>query len=548
MGIYIMFGDLRIITKPPKSRPRKENGFVLMNKVSEKWRQLDKVWLLLAFGLLLTPFISALIISVESGTSIFRYDAWNTTWSDEPSYNITVREIREYITPQNVRSYNEVEPEILGYGTYRPTTYIPYVFASFFTGISSHNYFVYCNVLLVIFANFFFLWVVRPQKRGMVWLIIALSLLLPYQRYVWSGMIEASHVSMVICVIACGLYLFGDSEKKPGMKELVLLVSVILPLLYGTIRGYQFVFLLIPLAYILRHKTGMLRTVYTMGLIMAFLLCLYLYVSVLPRFCSPYYNSQTRIGSTSQFRIYVQNIFDGRFIEILMDIISKNRDAMQSLIEMIRNKSWHWVAMAEPVLIFCLLLYTGMKDKSEKRFLAYTYCVIILCVIEGVIMMNQVGHLYRYHLGIWVGGYYALFCLQRSNVIASAKILFLTICICIIVCGYGSKFAFPQIGEIDYNDEMIAREFSEIMPRDENEPWNNTIASGGNIRYLRYLYPSYISNSTCKTDVLEELINSDTLKSKYISLTDDQEELIMVCDSKYNLVFHDYGLRIYMVR
>lgn len=513
----------------------------------EKWRQLDKVWLLLAFVLLLTPFISALIISVESGTSIFRYDAWNTTWNDETSYNITVREIREYITPQNVRSYNEVEPAILGYGVYRPTTYIPYVFASFFTGISSHNYFVYCNVLLIIFANFFFLWVVRPKKREMIWLIIALSLLLPYHRYVWSGMTEASHVSMVICVTACGLYLFDDAEKRPRMEALVLLASVILPLLYGTIRGYQLVFLLIPLAYILRHKTGMHRIAYTMGIIMAFLLCLYLYVSVLSKLCCPYFSSQTPV-ETAQFKIYVQDIADGRFTDIFMDIISKNWEGAQSLIEMIRNKSWHWVAMAEPLLLLFLLLYTGIRDKSANRFLAYAYCIIILCVVEGVIMMNEVGHLYRYHLGIWVGGYYVLFCLQRSNVVASAKITFLTICICIIVCGYGSKFAFPQIGEIDYDDEMIAQVFSEIMPRDENEPWNNTIASGGNIRYLRYLYPSYIGNSTCQTAVLEGLINNDTLKSKYISLTDDQEELIMICDSKYDLVFHDYRLRIYKVR
>lgn len=513
-----------------------------------KWEQLDKVCLLLAIVLLLTPFISALIISAESGTSIFRYDAWNTSWSDEPSYNIIVREIREYITPQNVRSYNEVEPKILGYGTYRPTTYIPYVFASFFTGISSHNYFVYCNVLLITLANLFFLWVVRPQKREMVWLIIALSLILPYHRYVWSGMTEASHVSMVICVTACGLYLFNDSEKKPWMKELVLLVSVILPLLYGTIRGYQFVFLLIPFAYILRHKSGMRRIAYTIGLIMAFLLCLYLYVSVLPQFCSPYYTSQTRVGSTGLFRSYVQDIFDGRFIDIFKDIISKNRNVAERLIEMIKNKSWHWIALAEPVLVFCLLLYTGIKDKSEKRFLAYTCCIIILCVIEGVIMMDKFSQSFRYYLGIWVGGYYALFCLQKSNIVASAKTIFLVFSICIIVFNYGSKFAFPQVGEIDYDDEMIAQEFSEIMPRDENEPWNNTIASGGGVRYLRYLYPAYIANSSCSTSVLEELINNDTLKSKYVSLKDSQEKLIIICDSKFELIFHDYGLRIYKVR
>ena len=520
----------------------------IINYVKEKYAVLDKKWTLLAFVLLITPLISALIISAESGTSIFRYDAWNTTWSDETSYNITIREIREYLTPQNVRSYNEVEPEKLGYGVYRPTTYLPYVFASFFTGITSHNYIAYCNLLLIALSNLVFLWVVRPTKKQLMWLIMVLSIFLPYHRYVWSGMTEASHVAMNIIVSSCGLYLFSEKEKKPLTEKIVFAVSVILPLFYGTIRGYQFIFLLLPFVYVFRRTKGKRRIMYSSLILAALLICLYLYMSVLCKYCSPYYVIESRVGSTSQLRIYLKNLSHGRLDLIIKDVILKNLQTVKEFGLMIKYRSWHWVPIAEVAALFGLLLYTGKKDKSEKRVLAYTYCVMMALIVESIIMMNKIDHSYRYFLGIWVAGYYILICLQGKEKLLSVKTALLFACMCMAVFWCGHKFAFPQVSEPGYDDKSLSRTFSEILPRDESDPWNNTIAGHEGNRYLRHLFPSYIATSSCEKHVLKQLISSDTVKSKYVSIGDDNEELIELCDGKYDLLYHDYGMRIYKVR
>lgn len=529
---------------------------MVKDKILNKLIKPDWIWTVLTILFLLSPLIAALLISLESGTSVFRYDAWNTTWNDESSYNIVVREIREYILPQNVRSYNEVEPIRLGYGTYRPTTYIPYVFASFFTGITSHNYFVYCNLVLITLANIFFLWAVRPSRGQLIWLTLSMSVLLPYQRYAWSGMTEASHVSMVIVMIGCGVCLFNDKNTASLIKErIVLSVSVIMPLLYGTIRGYQFIFLLIPLAYVLTHRNGIRRVLSVVGIIAMLAAGLYIYVCVLPKYCSPYsyYSSGRSLGSTSQFKQYMADFANGDIAAFISDMIEKNMDAHNQIVEMMRVKSWHWIAVAEPVFIFLLLAIVGILDRNmrERKVIIATFIISSIFVMEGVIMMNKVAYVSRYYLGIWVGGIYLLCSvsdIRRSRIACAINFLATVICMYLIVFNYGSKFAFPQISEIYYDDKNLSQVFEEIMPRDTEDPWNNTIASGGNIRYLRYLYPSYISNSACETSVLIDLIEQNTLKSKYISVTDDKVELIDLCESKYELIFCDYGLRLYKVR
>ena len=119
----------------------------------------------------------------------------------------------------------------------------------------------------------------------------------------------------------------------------------------------------------------------------------------------------------------------------------------------------------------------------------------------------------------------------------------------LIAFGYGTRFALPQRDtDVKYDDNSLREQFAGILPRDTEDPWNNTIASGGNIRYLRFLYPSYIANSTCEEDFLKGIIIADSVKSKYISLTNKQEELIVLCDKKYEKIYDNYGLILYQTR
>lgn len=502
---------------------------------------------------LLSPLWAAFIISFESHTSLLKYDAYNTSWNDEPNYYIVIREIREFVYPQNVRSYNEVESEKLGYGVYRPTTYIPYVFASFFTGTTSHNYVVYCNLLLITLANIYYICLVHPKTYSIWGLSVLMSIFLPYNRYIWSGMTETSHCAMSIIMIASGIYLFNENEKRKVTENLVLFVSVFMPIFWGTIRGYQFVFILIPLVYLVTKKRGMYRLVSVGFLVISLIGGIYLYFSVLKKYDAPYFISENK--KESIFKIFRNCIQTGDFRTIFGETLQRNIDAVQWLISQFQKQKWHWVAVICP-LIICISFIIGMSINAEIRkhkTLLITYFFIVVIIFEAFVMMGRTSYIYGYALGIWACGYYLLCCI--GNIKTWKSLLFvngiaLILFMAISVYGYGTKWAFPQKDyETIYNDEELKAEFSLLLPRDTSSPWNNTIASSGeSMSYLRYLFPSHIANSTCKPGVLEELINTDSVKSKYISLADKNKKLIELCDAKYELIYHDYGLRLYKVR
>ena len=360
------------------------------NYTINRIKKLEKKHIVLVLVFLLTPVLAGIVISLVSSTSLLQYDAYNTKWNDETSYNITIREIREFGTPQNVRSYNEVEPKRLGYGVYRVTTYIPYLVASFFTGISSHNYFVYCNLFLVTIANIFFIWAVQPEPKRLIWLIAFNIINIPVYRYIWSGMAEGSHISMAIVMTACGLFLLlgnrgtnrqGNEDTKKGIRgrgkeRTIFAVSVILPLFYGTIRGYQFIYILIPLAYLIIYQQGIKRYIGVAGIFLLLCISVYLYVAVLPQWISPYFQSET-VGSTGQFKIYLNDIRAGNIGKIIADIIKKNESAFKTVSTWISSKSWHWVIIVEPLaMIVLLVIYATIEKKRSIWIFTGSYVAV----------------------------------------------------------------------------------------------------------------------------------------------------------------------------
>ena len=221
------------------------------------------------------------------------------------------------------------------------------------------------------------------------------------------------------------------------------------------------------------------------------------------------------------------------------------------MLKWISTKSWHWVIIVDSLITVVLLGINAILEKRSTWIFSCGYMAVILLVIEGIIMMNKMNQAHRYYLGVWIGGIYAMIGCGGGTrrKLYAAKFVFLVMLMGLIVFNYGTKFTLPQENmEFTYDDSTLREVFADILSRDMDDPWNNTIASGGNIRYLRYLYPSYIGNSTCKESVLEEKIMTDSLKSKYISLTNDQKELIALCDDKYEKIYDDYGLILYQTR
>ena len=118
-------------------------------------------WLLIISA----PFICAALLQFFTGSSVRQLDAWNTTWNDEVGYNRVVVLLRNEFTPRGMAGYNEAAPAHLPYGPYNIFTYLPYFVISFATGITTHNFIYYSNVILAVLACLLFVILVRPGVR-----------------------------------------------------------------------------------------------------------------------------------------------------------------------------------------------------------------------------------------------------------------------------------------------------------------------------------------------------------------------------------------------
>jgi hypothetical protein len=115
------------------------------------------------------PFICAALLQFFTGSSVRQLDAWNTTWNDEVGYNRVVVLLRNEFTPRGMAGYNEAAPAHLPYGPYNIFTYLPYFVMSFATGITTHNFIYYSNVILAVLACLLFVILFCFRHKAVFW-------------------------------------------------------------------------------------------------------------------------------------------------------------------------------------------------------------------------------------------------------------------------------------------------------------------------------------------------------------------------------------------
>ena len=179
-------------------------------------------WILI----LLTPLISAGLIQLLTGTSALRLDAWNTTWNDEVGYNRVIGLLRHEFFPKGMYGFNEDAPSHLAYGPYNIFTYLPYFALSFVTGISTHNFIYYSNVILAALACLLYVALVRPRALEGFLTALFLSTYLVAGRYIWSGMSESSYNFFLILFTALVLWMMKHPGASPGSQGFALFVMI----------------------------------------------------------------------------------------------------------------------------------------------------------------------------------------------------------------------------------------------------------------------------------------------------------------------------------
>ena len=489
--------------------------------------------------ILLSPLIAGIIISYVTATDIYDYDAWNTTWNDEVGYYRTTQLIRAFGKPQGVAGYNEVASKHLTYGPYNYFTYFPYILTSLLTGTESHNFIVIGNLLFILAADIYVVWLLKPDIRRSIFIALFFSTAFVMQRYTWSGMCEAVYICETIIIVSSAVWLYDNNDKNSGKYKVILVFACMVCFWAGLRRPYMLAFLLILLPAV--FKKGGRNTIMS-GLIIAGTIgvCL-LYFYLNSNYCAPYF------ANTTHATEYLYLISAGKLREIIIDIAEKNNDARIVLGWYCTYEGKYFIraVVIECIINSLILLCIFLTDNSStNRRLALLYVAVIIIMYEAVVLLYTVEQIHRILLAVTVGG--GLIIALKADTKAFITRIIIIIVLLVFQLQIDSDYLkFPQENDEDYS--RIEEEYS-CLSDNSTDPWDNTILVLPDNSDLSYLYglPSHITINWCTVDYLSNSIEKDLLKSRYIFLS-RSNELNKLCD-KYDLLLSEEKFLIYRVR
>lgn len=488
------------------------------------------------FLFVMTPMFALMILCIVQKISPFEIDAWNTTWNDEVIYQKIVRVIHDYGQPTGICSYNEVESQYPAYGPWIFTTYIPYSIFSVLTGVNFHNFMIVENVIMIVVANIIFIFLVRPKGKQLFFLCMFSLLSIVHERYVWSGMSEASIFAMIIVVMGITLRILQNSEKR----SLLLGIAAFLILFYGISRPFLLVYLLYVWAGIWtseKSKSG--KWIYSIVLFFLAITSIFLYFYLANTSTAQYFSGH----GMAYFLELLQN---GKFITLLKWIYQCNIDAIKVVLSSYALKKWIAFVVLNFVIELIILLIMCIKEKSKNKKIFLAASIIIGCAIyESTIILYSAMQLHRMLLGCVIGFAYII-CVMFEKRVNSIYLGLQILCTVFLLKTNADSLFLPVKTEnvIDY--EALENSLESAVVYSEDDRWKNTVAliPVSSDLYLWYCFPSYSAFSMCTEDYLKNAITADTLKSRYIYLKEDSE-LSSLCFEKYPAVWSQEGYVIY---
>ncbi len=505
------------------------------------------LWLLI----LLTPFISAALIRLLTGTSALRLDAWNTTWNDEVGYYRVIRLLRHEFYPQGMYGFNEDAPAHLAYGPYNIFTYLPYFVLSFFTGIANHNSIYYSNVALAVLACLFFVLLVRPDVRESLFTALFLVTYLVMGRYIWSGMTESSYNFFLILFAALTLWMVRNPSARASSQKAALIAMILIVFFWNTMRPYYFPLLLIPAYMILRKESSLSGRAKALLVLLAAVAAA---ASVGLFFFFTGYNVARYFFDSTQTETLKQLLSSGSPVTMLRQILSANLDALREIKGYLKNSRW---AGGIPILYFAqsllllILMIRTLLSRSPKRDGRCAVIFLMLlagaAIYEANVVLYSPVQLHRMMLAVTIA--YGLLLIHLGGFERIAGEVALIAVMAFFVIRAPENFRLPQIDSSTLSaqeQEAMELELRAVLPL-EDDPWDNTIAKLPESERLQweYMLPTYTSLNVCQHAVLEELLTSGKIRSKFVLLAEDSDLTPLCTGNGYEIVWKGYGRIMY---
>ena len=506
-------------------------------------------WLLI----LTAPFVAAFLLQFFTGSSVRQLDAWNTTWNDEIGYNRVVVLLRNEFTPRGMTGYNEAAPAHLPYGPYNIFTYLPYFALSFVTGIGTHNFIYYSNVILAVLSCLLFVVLVRPGVREGYYAFLFLSTYLVAGRSIWSVLSAGSYSFFMILFTSLTLWFMRRRDASNGKQMLALFFMALSVFFWNTMRPYYFPLLLVPFYLLLRKESRLLvpariLCVLLLGLSAAGSLGLYFFFT---NYNVAHYFTQNSPAQT------LRALIGGPVTALIKQILSTNLQALREILGYLRAGRWAGgitvLYLVQSFLLLVLLVRSLLaREKARDGRCAVIFLMLMAgaAIYEANVVLYSPVQLHRMMLAITLS--YGLLLAVLGGWERLLSQIALLIIMAFLFVRAPLNFAFPQVDDstLSVSEEADLRStFRGIIPLSD-DPWDNTIAKLVEEKDMQweFMLPTYASLNVCQAAYMEEHLTAGTLKSKFVILP-ASSDLCAVCTGRGDrVVWEGYGRIMYQLR
>lgn len=194
----------------------------------------DISYLILAFSFIFLPFITLLFFLI-----IYRIDlcSFIPYWNDEVSWYNQIKSVIHYGKPLGYFGY---DGNHASYGTFGPWGGAIVVLRAFFGKLFGWNYYssIFSNAIILSLSQVAFLGFTKPQKKNLLYLILAYCCLFICHLYIVTVMAECTRIALGIFLSGFVYYLFNNKNNYSTKIHILYILG------FFIIIGSIFVYLL----------------------------------------------------------------------------------------------------------------------------------------------------------------------------------------------------------------------------------------------------------------------------------------------------------------
>lgn len=348
----------------------------------------QKIHGLFSLIFLFSIVISGFFISIQGmaeGNSLLNLYLPAGIENDELGYYLQVSAMLETGTPPGYFGYNGTHANYLTFAAWGPLVLLPYYLWALLFGWHLQAPFL-CNVAMIILSSGIFLRLARPNLKQITLLILFTQGFYVYNRYIFSGMIEAIYFSALWILAGTIFYLQNathssqepeDQNTTVQKKNTAIFFLQIITICWLTLlRPYYAICLLFPLAYLVQNKKKKREYLWILPILLAFVVNFWISANL----CSPY-------PIPSSFAILGDDVAQHGLFQTVLSLIFSIFSSFERILSFSSENfqrfqgSVYLIALDQIVLFFLMIVYAVRRKQLKLLLPEFLFTLISVAII-----------------------------------------------------------------------------------------------------------------------------------------------------------------------